>query len=65
MRDNLIYKIHYSGDYEDFITLSAKTMEELKKKAEKEIKSRGWKEKDCWSECIQDETPHTETTILS
>lgn len=60
----MIYKINYSGDYEDYIIVSAKTIEELKKKAKEEIKIRNWKENDCWSECIQDETPHRETTIL-
>lgn len=65
MKDKLIYKICYSGDYEDYIVLSAGTIEELRKKAKEEIKSRGWKEEDCWSECIKDEIPHTETTISS
>lgn len=42
--------IHYNGLYEDSITISGNTIEDIKLKAYEEINKRGWEEENCWSE---------------
>jgi len=55
----VIFRVYYdSGDghsYEDSITVSGDTIEEIRKKAYIEGDKRGWKIRKCWSECWSEE----------
>lgn len=50
----MIYKIHYDGDYRDYIIIEGNDIEEIRKKAQTEIQARGWNEEDCWSEDLSE-----------
>ena len=45
--------IHYSGIYEDELTVEADTFEELKQTALAESRRRGWADEDCWGEVTE------------
>lgn len=42
-----------SNNYPDMIAVSGTTIEEMREEALKEIKKRGWKEDDCWSQVYE------------
>lgn len=42
--------IYMNGSYDESFIVKGKTREEIEKKIDKEIKRRGWKTEDCWSE---------------
>ena len=44
---------YMSGSYTESFIVRGKTREETEKKIDEEIKKRGWKAEDCWSEKIQ------------
>ncbi len=47
--------IHWShGDFEDSLVISGETVEDIRTRVQFEMKKRGWKEEDCWSEKIAD-----------
>ncbi len=46
----MIFKIRYSGKYEDSIIIQGETIEEIGKKTNKEIKKRNWERENCTSE---------------
>ena len=48
----MTYRINYNGKYEDSITISADTIEELREIAHSECNRRGWNEDNCWSEGV-------------
>lgn len=48
------FRINYSGEYQDSIDISGKTIDEIKESAIAECKKRGWETKDCWSEKLED-----------
>ena len=45
----LNFRIHYE---DDSIVITGDDIEEIKELATAEIKKRGWKEEDCWSEIL-------------
>lgn len=46
--------IHYAGDYDDSLMISADTIEELREVALYETEKRGWDPNKCWSEVMED-----------
>jgi hypothetical protein len=58
------FKIHH-GD--DELIVEGETVEETRAKAQEELKKRGWKDDDCWSEKWYDEfiEPKEEPKILT
>lgn len=40
--------------YDDFIIVEGETIEEIREIAMNENNKRGWQDKDCWSEKIED-----------
>jgi len=63
----MIYRIYFDSETSgsDCFTIEAETIEEVRRIAKIECEKRGWKEEDCWSECIEDDVPHKETTLLA
>ena len=50
----MTFIIHYSGKYEDSITVSGEHIEELRETVKTETSRRGWNDDDCWSEKVSD-----------
>ena len=46
------FKIH--NGYEDYVIIEGKTMNEIRGKADIETEKRGWKQKDLWSEEMEE-----------
>lgn len=40
--------------YDDFIIVEGDNIEEILSKVKKETTKRGWQDKDCWSEEVED-----------
>jgi len=47
------FKIHNSK-YSDHLIIEGEDIEEVREIAKSETNRRGWKDKDCWSERIED-----------
>lgn len=43
-----------NGRYNDFIIIEGDNLEEIREKAKKETAKRGWQDKDCWSEEVEE-----------
>jgi len=41
---------YMSGTYDKTFIVEGRTIEEIEKKIDKEIRKRGWNPEDCWSE---------------
>jgi hypothetical protein len=48
------FVIHYNGAYEDSLMVEGETIDEVRATALSECNLRGWEEKDCWSEKVQE-----------
>jgi len=46
------FKIHNNIN-DDSLIIEGKSIEEMQKKAKKELEKRGWIERECWSEVIE------------
>jgi hypothetical protein len=51
-KEEMKFKIHYNGRYEDEIIIEGDDIDEIREKASNACAMRKWEQDDCWSEEI-------------